>query len=109
MCYQDDKPRDNGRWDAYGCAGEVRSARGFLMLWRDGAERLAETVRSGPVGMSFPGAQPLFAAAGIVLPVHYAPDATRREVDALRPVRLPDLEEVLPGRRNVALCDVTSG
>ena len=49
----------------------------------------------------------MFADAGVVLPVQYAPDSTRRDVEALRPVRLPALETVLPGGRNVAVFDVT--
>ena len=107
LYYSDTHPRDNANWTAYGCAGEVRSGRGFLVLWQDGAASLAAAVRSGPSGARFPADLPLFEAAGIVLPVQYAPDATRRDVEALRPVRLPELETVRPGGRNVALFNAT--
>ena len=107
LYYQDTAPRDNAHWRAYGCAGEVRSGRGFLVLWDDGAARLAAALRSGPAGDVFPADLPLFGAAGIALPVQYAPDATRRDVEALRPAALPELETVLQGARNVALFDAT--
>ena len=115
LYYPDHTSRDNGTWEAYGCAGEVRSGRGFLVLWRDGPQRLAEAVRHGPSGVRFPADLSLFAAAGMVLPVQYAPDATRGEVEAIRPRRLGRLENVLPGPRggegwrgrNVAMFDAT--
>ena len=113
--YQDGTPRDNARWEAYDCAGEVRSGRGFLVLWQQGAAKLAAAVRAGPSGVRFPADLPLFAAAGMVLPVSYAPAATRRDVEAFRPRCLGRLEEVWPGPRgghgwpgrNAALFDVT--
>ena len=101
--YRDDAPRDNSKWSRYGCTGEIRSGKGYLVLWHDGAERLAEEIQTGPRdGRTFPA--DLFDAAGITLPTLHAPRPKGQRIKA-RAVVLPMLEVVQPGNRNVALFD----
>ena len=108
LYYQDDTPRANAQWAAYGAAGQVRSGRGYLVLWNNGAAKLVQALQRGPSGVPYPADLPLFAASGLPVPAQtYAPPATRREVEALQPVTVEPLETVLPGRRNVALFDAT--
>jgi len=107
LYYRDDRARGNDKWEAYGCRGEVRSGRGFLVLWDNGAERLAAAVRRGPAGVLFPGDLPLFEAAGIVLPKQLPPDATRRQLQVQPARRLVELAAVAIGDRNQAVFDVT--
>lgn len=100
--YPDSQPRPNGKWEAYGCSGEVRSARGFLRFWPGGVEKLADALDRYPdAPPSFP--TDLFEAAGIHAPV--VPE--RRHDPRLAPKRpeLPDLATVLEGGRNCALFD----
>ena len=103
-CYYDDhKGRGNANWRAFGCRGQVRSAKGFLRLYEGGADRLASALRTTPAGAA-PFPCDLFEAAGVEAPrtlVVEAPRAFRVRV----PDDLPDLETVQPGGRNVALFD----
>ena len=82
------------------------AAAAFWCCGDDGAERLAAALRNGRTGALFPADLALFSAAGIALPVQYAPNATRRDVESLRPGTLPELETVLEGARNNSLFDV---
>ena len=41
----DTAPRGNATFAACGCRGDVRGARGYLLLHRDGAERLLDAIR----------------------------------------------------------------
>jgi len=41
LYYSDTKSPGNGHFEVYGCTGEIRSAKGYLILWHDGAGRLA--------------------------------------------------------------------
>ena len=44
LYYRDDTPRGNQQWRAFGCAGEVRSAKGYLILYRDAPVHLAHAL-----------------------------------------------------------------
>ena len=102
LYYADDRPRSNATWAKYGCTGQLRSGRGYLVLWHDGAERLAEELRTRgrPSGADF-RLPDLFEAAGV-----YPSDLPQGPAIAA-PVRvvLPMLEVIDVGGRNVALFD----
>ena len=51
LFYGDDQARGNSNWSAEDCGGEVRGANGYMLLWKDGANRLADAI-SGPRQMS---------------------------------------------------------
>lgn len=101
LYYRDNQARGNSRFAAYNCRGDVRSARGFLVLWPGGAEILdAQLTVAG--GVLFPA--DLFAAAGVKMPAQ--PDRSGgATVLSIRPRSGVPLEKVLPGGRHVALFD----
>lgn len=98
--YQDDTPRGNQEWQAFGCRGDIRSAHGNLRLYEGGAERLASALRLTPPGTA-PFPADLFEAMGVEAP-HFLPDEAPRAFRARAPDDLPDLATVLPGGRNNA-------
>ena len=51
--YDDDEPRANATWAALGCRGDIRGAKGYLVLHADGCERLADAL-----ARRVPGARP---------------------------------------------------
>ena len=101
--YDDEHGRGNHKWEALGAGGEVRSARGFLVLYGNAPERLA-TALTRPGRYPFPDS--LFEAAGMVLPVQYAPIEQGPAIVAGRPKVLPMLEVIREGARNTSLFDV---
>ena len=103
LYYRDNNPRRNSKWDEFGCRGEVRSGSGYLVLWHDGAERLAEELQANRPGGRFPA--DLFEAVGVTLPTLYAPRERGPAVTAPGAVVLPMLEVVQEGDRNDALFD----
>ena len=104
LYYRDDTPRRNSKWERYGCDGEIRSGSGYLVLWHDGAERLAEEIQAHHDGGRFPA--DLFEAAGVTLPTLYAPRERGPAVTAPGAVVLPMLEVLQEGERNDSLFDV---
>ena len=44
LYYRDNTPRGNQKWRAFGCSGEVRSAKGYLILYRDSPVQLAHAL-----------------------------------------------------------------
>ena len=100
--YDDDQARGNPKWEALGAAGELRSARGFLILYGNAPERLA-TALTKPGRYPFPDS--LFEAAGVRLGVQYAPIEQGPAIVAGRPAILPMLEVVGEGKRNSSLFD----
>ena len=105
LYYRDDRPRRNSKWSRYGCTGELRSGKGYLVLWHDGAERLAEEIQAHHDGGRFPA--DLFEAAGVELPTLYAPRERGPAVTAPGAVVLPMLEVIGENEgRNVALFEV---
>lgn len=115
--YQDDTPRGNQEWQAFGCRGEVRSARGYLRLYEGGAERLASALQFTPPGIA-PFPADLFEAMGVEAPripsveeprvssieaPRMPSDEAPYTLRATTPDDLPDLATVFPGGRNNAL------
>ena len=103
LYFRDGTPRRNSKWERYGCDGEIRSGSGYLVLWHDGAERLAEEIRAPHDGGRFPA--DLFEAAGVKLSTHHAPRKKGTAITPPRAVVLPMLEVVQEGGRNEALFD----
>ena len=100
LFYADDQARGNSTWAAEDCAGEVRGANGYLILWKDGAERIAAAI-AGPRQLSlFP------------FPVELIQDRSEpgRLIQfperSVSPFRSLDLERVQEGARNASLFDV---
>ena len=54
LYYRDDTPRGNQQWRAFGCAGEVRSAKGYLILYRDAPVQLAHALAYNKDDCFFP-------------------------------------------------------
>ena len=92
-----------GTPDPFGGGGEVRSAKGFLILYGNAPERLA-TALTKPGRYSFFPAD-LFEAVGVRLPVQYAPVEQGPAIVAGRPRVLPMLEAIGKGERNSSLFD----
>ena len=101
--YDDDADRGNGKWAALGAGGEVRSARGFLVLYDNAPERLA-TALERPGRFPFPA--DLFEAVGVRLGVQHAPIEQGPAIVARRPRVLPMLEAIAEGARNASLFDL---
>ena len=107
--YDDNTPRGNGTWEALGCRGDVRGAKGYLVFHGDGVEQLAAALAHRVPGAS-PFPRDLFdvglggdlvvagAAAATAPPLRRADPLPIREGEA---VNLP-LETVLPGGRHIA-------
>ena len=107
LYYRDSEPRGNSQWSAYGCRGDVRSAKGYLCLYEGGAARLAHALTMQPrdVGL-WP--RDLFEAAGVEAPraaepSHDGGPASRFQYRGGPVVDLATVE--IGGRRN-ALFDV---
>ena len=98
LYYGDDKPRGNKNFSLHGCSGQVRGAKGYLILWDNAADILADAL-SSPARTSSPFPATLFEAAGIEEPSPSYKPSTRRPDDPLR------LEKALPGIRHHALFD----
>ena len=107
--YRDDTPRGNQQWSAFGCSGEVRSAKGYLILYRDAPVLLAHALANDKAECLFP--------AGLLDYVEPADADQLGEVllddldapgsDQLRLLTpgAPILERVQKGRRNISLFD----
>ena len=113
LYYADTEGRGNGHFEVYGCAGEIRSARGYLILWHDGAGRLADALHD-PVVRLRRWPRDLFELAGlpaVTLPgavktptYHYKPSDQSRHTWAAAAESV-QLEAVQRGLRNVNLFD----
>ena len=106
--FDDSEPRGNQQWSLFGCSGDLRSARGFLVMHGDGAARLADALDKRIIG-AHPFPRDLFEAAGLdpVLadPVPVAVvDAVELPPSSATPITI-DLERIGKGRRGVALFD----
>ncbi|MDE2975738.1 MAG: primase C-terminal domain-containing protein [Gemmatimonadota bacterium] len=102
--YRDGTPRPNRKWAAYGCGGEVRSGRGFLVLYPGGAERLVGALATRPRDEN-PFPVDLFEAAGLAARYQPVPLRPREAMAIPIPSNLPELETVAPGGRNNAVFD----
>ena len=114
LYYSDTEGRGNSQFEVYGCAGEVRSAAGYLILWRDGAGRLADALsdpwaraRSWPLDLFEAVGLPPVAPAAADLPIvkSSAADRCRAEWSAAAAGAAGDLETVGRGSRNCRLFD----
>ena len=98
--YGDDEARGNQKWQLGDCSGEVRGARGYLILHNGGAHRVAGAILSGPQLNLFPFPAELIRAheAELIVP-------TVRELHAVEPRGKASvkLEGVYPGARNESL------
>ena len=102
--YDDSVPRGNTSWSREGCRGDIRGARGFLVLHGDGPVRLADALDRRVIGQH-PWPRDLFDMAGLgpVLadPVA-APIVAESVCTAAAAIQIA-LERVLQGGRGVAL------
>ena len=98
LYYGDDEARGNRDFSLYGCSGQVRGARGYLVLWDNAADILADAIAS-PSKSSSPFPSSLFEAAGLEEPDPSFKPTARPSNDRLR------LEKTLPGARHSALFD----
>ena len=113
LYYTDTAGRGNAHFEAYGCAGEIRSAKGYLILWHDGAGRLADALHD-PVARARRWPRDLFELAGVgavTLPAavkkptyRYKPSDQSRQTWAAAAAAL-ELETIKRGLRNVTLFD----
>ncbi|MCY4186880.1 MAG: hypothetical protein OXD30_00160 [Bryobacterales bacterium] len=101
--YRDSIPRGNGKWSAYGCSGDIRSAKGFLRLYDGGAQRLAGALKTTDLDhCRFPA--DLFAAAGL-------PPMTRVRTKAPKtwrcktPADIVRPEDAREGNRHICVFD----
>ena len=60
--YRDDTPRGNQRWSAFGCSGEVRSANGYLVMYRGAPVLLAYALANDKADCPFPAGLLEYAA-----------------------------------------------
>ena len=113
LYYSDTVGRGNAHFEAYGCAGEIRSAKGYLILWHDGAARLADALHD-PIARARRWPRDLFELAGVgavTLPAavktpayRYKPSDQSRRTWAAQAEAL-ELETIQRLRRNLTLFD----
>ena len=105
--YRDDAPRGNQQWSAFGCSGEVRSANGYLILYREAPVLLAHALAYDKAECSFPAGLLEYAEPvdlGGPVPLDDLESADSAQLRLLTP-GAPVLERVQKGRRNIALFD----
>ena len=107
--YSESKGRSNQSFELAGCRGEIRGARGYLILHGDAAQRLAGVNfdAAGDAG-HFP--ENLWEAGGVALPTMetraYTPSAEGAATWSNRAgAALRGLGKVYPGTRNNSLFD----
>ena len=113
LYYSDTEGRGNGHFEVYGCTGEIRSAKGYLILWHDGAGRLADALHD-PLARSRRWPRDLFELAGlpavtlrgaVKTPAYsYKPSDQSRQTWAAAAAGV-EMEAIKRGRRNVKLFD----
>ena len=103
--YDDDTPRGNAKLTARGCSGEVRSARGYVILHGNGCERLAAALDTrADRRHRFPA--DLFEAAGLApVAVEIPPPVVLAARIEAAPRIVLHLERIFPGERGIALFD----
>ena len=112
LYYHDTKGRGNGSFSVLGCSGEIRSAKGYLILWGDGPEILADAL-SDPIARSRRAPVDLFELAGlgaVTLPapglfVSKDPNNAETRRTWARAAEGVQLEHVRRGARNSRLFD----
>ena len=106
LWYQDDQEeRRGGHWrHESGCGGELLASTGYVVLWGNALQELADTLQDKVFGR---GDQANFDTVATDTAVTWAGPGehlTRREVQ-VQAEDLPELADVLPGGRNTALFD----
>ena len=107
LYYDDDQPRGNAAWKLGELCGDLRSARGFLVLHNDAPIRLTDALDKRVPGRH-PFPRDLFELAGFDLvladpvPVSIDTETVRAPADA--PIQI-HLERIGKGRRGLALFD----
>ena len=103
--YDDDAPRGNTTWALDDCRGDIRGARGFLVLHGDdGPVRLADALDRRVIGQH-PWPRDLFDMAGLEAVLGDptpAPIVAESVTESAAPIKI-DLERVIKGGRGVAL------
>ena len=103
LYYGDDEARGNQGWELGDCSGEVRGARGYLILHNGGAHRVARALQSGRQLNLWPFPAELIALheAELIVP-------TVRQLHAVEPHGKASLrlEGVYEGARNDSLFEV---
>ena len=103
LYYGDDEGRGNQNWHAAGCSGQVRSAKGYLILHNGGAGPIARAIQSGRQMSLFPFPVDLLALHEAELII---PDPVKlHAVEPHGKVSLR-LEGVYEGARNISLFEV---
>ena len=106
LYYGDDQARGNSKFDTGldGCSGEIRGAKGYLILHPGGAEKIARALDSGIQFSLFPFPAEFLRLheTELVYPV------VRRGLTLVEPHGLasPRLEGVFEGARNISLFEV---
>ena len=111
--YYDTEGRGNGRFVLLGCSGEIRSAKGYLILWHDGPEILADAL-GDPIARARRFPRDLWEMAG--LPAVTRPAAAKTPAYSYKPstqsrqawaeaAAAIELETIRRGLRNVRLFD----
>ena len=111
LYYHDTKGRGNGSFSVLGCSGEIRSAKGYLILWGDGPAILADAL-GDPIARARRFPADLWSLKG--LPAVTLPTAAK--VPTYRPspesratwraaAEAVELERVQRGARNLRLFD----
>ena len=100
LYYSDTLSRGNRKFSAFECAGDIRSGKGYLILYDGQAWKLLEGLRTPPAdAVPFPA--DLFEAAGVELDPVALHDSTFAQNPLRRPVpgKAADLtlERVYPG------------
>ena len=113
LYYSDTEGRGNGHFEAYGCAGEIRGAKGYLVLWHDGAGRLADALQD-PLARARRWPRDLFELAG--LPAVTLPESSKIPAYSYKPsdqsrktwataAAAVEMKTAKRGQRNVKLFD----
>ena len=100
LYYGDDEARGNQDWQAAGCSGQVRSAKGYLILHNGGADHIARAIKSRCQMSLFPFPAELIELheAELILP-----DPVKLHAVEPHGKASTRLEGVYPGARNESL------
>ena len=99
--YRDSEPRGNASFHALGCAGELRSGKGYLVLHPGAADLLAAAIELPRQGSPFPA--DLLHYGPVIPPARSRPAAGRGQAAVNF-----ELELVFPGARRRSLFHVVS-
>ena len=111
LVYRDTMPRDNSKFEQYGCSGDIRGSNGFAILWGDAPTRLADSLAYSsdyqcmfPAYALFPGTESQVQPVCTTDPTNWLPTVQGH----VNPTDI-DLAQVYPGSRNHYLFLVVLG